>query len=182
MRLSQISVVLAALASAPLMHAQAQSPPQGQAQSQDKPTPLKMAVFPFEFDDTSLQGEMQGPREDEKARLARLAPELRDLLTASGRYVAADITPVAAAAAASNLRNCGGCDVTLARKVGAQVAVVGWVQKVSNLILNINVAMRDVNTGKEVNGGSVDIRGNTDESWTHGIKYLVRYRLLPAPQ
>jgi Protein of unknown function (DUF2380) len=171
-RLSQLGVLVAILACALALAPRAQS----------QAAPLKVAVFPFEFDDTSLQGAMQGPRYDEKIRLARLAPQLRDRLTGSGRYVAVDVAPVAAAAEASNLRSCGGCDIGFARKVGAQIAVVGWVQKVSNLILNINVVMHDVDTEKEIGGGSVDIRGNTDESWTRGVDYLARRRLLAAPQ
>jgi hypothetical protein len=41
------------------------------------------------------------------------------------------------------------------------------VQKVSNLILNINLYMEDVQTGRMEFARSVDIRGNTDESWRH---------------
>jgi hypothetical protein len=52
------------------------------------------------------------------------------------------------------------------------------VQKVSNLILNINVTIRDVATRALVFAGSVDIRGNTDDSWRHGIRYLLENRLL----
>jgi hypothetical protein len=76
--------------------------------------------------------------------------------------------------------SCNGCDVDLAREVGASISVTGWVQKVSNLILNINVVARDVKTGKTIGAGSVDIRGNTDESWSRGLSYLVRNRLHPS--
>ena len=48
------------------------------------------------------------------------------------------------------------------------------MQKVSNLILNINLQLRDVATGKLVQAASTDIRGNTDESWEHGIRYLIK--------
>jgi hypothetical protein len=47
------------------------------------------------------------------------------------------------------------------------------VQKVSNLILNINVAIRDVATGHVIQAQSVDIRGNTDETWSRGLSFLV---------
>jgi hypothetical protein len=47
-----------------------------------------------------------------------------------------------------------------------------WVQKVSNLILNLNI---EVSTSKEqtVYMTSVDIRGNTDEAWLRGVRRLV---------
>ena len=60
----------------------------------------------------------------------------------------------------------------MARKVGAQVAVTGLVQKVSNLILNINLAITDVATGQVLAAQTVDIRGDTDESWTRGLNFL----------
>ena len=46
-----------------------------------------------------------------------------------------------------------------------------WVQKVSNLILNINVEVR-TEAGATRYRGSVDIRGNTDESWLRGVRRL----------
>ena len=57
---------------------------------------------------------------------------------------------------------------------------VGWVQKVSNLILNINLYLRNAATGDVLVLGSVDIRGNTDESWRRGTEYLLKHRILPA--
>jgi hypothetical protein len=37
----------------------------------------KVAVFDFELIDTSLQGEVDGPRKDEQERLSRAAEQLR---------------------------------------------------------------------------------------------------------
>lgn len=135
--------------------------------------PLRAAIFDFTFDDTSLQGEMSGPRPDEQARLAHLNVQLRTLLAQSGRYQPVDMAPVETEAQASNLQACGGCEITMARKLGAQVAVTGLVQKVSNLILNINLAIRDVATGRVLQAQSVDIRGNTDETWSRGLNFLL---------
>jgi Protein of unknown function (DUF2380) len=140
--------------------------------------PVRAAVFGFELDDTSLSSEMHGVRPDEQARMQHLDAQLRAVLTKAG-YELADLAPVAAERREADLRTCGGCDVALAKKLGAEISVTGWVQKVSELILNINVVMRDVPSGKVVRAGSVDIRGNTDESWTRGLSYLVAERLLP---
>ena len=52
------------------------------------------------------------------------------------------------------------------------------MHKVSNLILSVNVVIRDVSTRERVFASSVDIRGNTDESWLHGIRYILNNRLL----
>jgi hypothetical protein len=107
---------------------------------------MPTAVFGFSLDDTSLQGEMQGPREDERERLAALDQELQELLARSGCC-----SPVIVQQTQSvNIKNCNGCDVDLARKVGAKISVIGWVQKVSNLILNINLVARDVTNGRVI--------------------------------
>jgi len=142
----------------------------------------KVAVFNFELVDTSLEGATNGPRADEQARLGWLSNELRDRLAKSGRLDVVDIAPVAARASASNLQACGGCDAPLARELGAKFAVTGWVQKVSNLILNMNVIVRDADTGQVIAGKSVDMRGNTEESWSRALDWLVRDYLLAPGQ
>jgi len=142
------------------------------------PAPLRAAIFDFAFDDTSLQGELQGKRSDEQLRLTQLDAQLKDLFTRSGCYTVVDLAAVEDRARSTDLQACGDCALDLARQVGAQIAVTGWVQKVSNLILNINAQIREVESGRVLSAGSVDIRGNTDESWSHGLAYLVRNRLL----
>ena len=73
--------------------------------------------------------------------------------------------------------SCNGCELDLARELGAQQVAYGWVQKVSNLILNVNLVFEDATTGQVLRAGSVDIRGNTDESWTRGLRYLIAEQL-----
>jgi len=150
--------------------------------------PPKLAVFDFELMDTSLQGELDGPRADERDRLMRVSDQVRKELAESGKFQLLEISKVNAAAHGSNLQACGGCDVQYAQQLGADLAMTGVVQKVSNLILNINIYLRDVHTGALVTSMSVDLRGNTDESWSRATSYLVRNRLLapnygrPQPQ
>ncbi len=142
--------------------------------------PPKVAVFDFELIDSSLQGEMQGPRQDEAARLARAAEQLRKALQESGQYRVLDIEPVKSAAHNSNLQACGGCDIKLAAQLGADLEITGVVQKVSNLILNMNLYLRDVRSGQPVAAMSADMRGNTDESWSRTMAWLIRNRMLAA--
>lgn len=137
-------------------------------------TPQRAALFPVEFVDTSPEA----PTRAELARVKALGAQLRDLLETSGRYSFVDIGPIAAEASSRDLWNCHGCETVLAKKVDAQVSVIAWVQKVSELILNINAVIRDTSTGKPLAAGSVDIRGNTDETWSRGLRYLVQNRLL----
>ena len=137
-----------------------------------------VAVFDFELIDTSLEGAIRGARADEQERLARLSDQLRQLLRNSGQFSLVDITPIAREAQASNLQACGGCDTQLAKRIGAELAITGTVQKVSNLILNMNIYVRDASSGATVTAMSADMRGNTDESWSRTLDWLIRNRLL----
>jgi hypothetical protein len=140
--------------------------------------PPRVAVFDFELVDTSLQGEVDGPRTDEQRRLVNAGDQVRKALAESGKFIVLDIAPVNAAAHGSNLQACGGCDVQFAQRLGADLAITGVVQKVSNLILNINFYLRDAHTGNLITSMSADFRGNTDESWARAASYLLRNRLL----
>src|SRR6266699_2627763 len=102
------------------------------------------------------------------SRLAMMVPML----------LSPSMAPLAAQARASNLQACGGCDAGLARRAGAELAVTGTVQKVSNLILNMNIYVRDATDGHLVTQMSADFRGNTDESWSRALDWLVRNRML----
>jgi hypothetical protein len=142
-------------------------------------TPRKAAIFHFELIDTSEEGAMNGKRADETRRLGELDSFLKSRLTESGKFTAVDLAPVEAdLSQAGDLYKCNGCAADIAKKAGAEVAITGWVQKVSNLILNINLEIDDAATGKPLQRGSVDIRGNTDESWHRGLDYLLRNRIL----
>ena len=140
--------------------------------------PPRAAVFDFELVDTSLQGEIDGPRSDEAQRLIRTTEQIRKGLAESGKFTILDIAPVNEAAHHSHLQACGGCDVDLAQKLGADLAITGVVQKVSNLILSLNIYLRDTRTSRLVAAMSADFRGNTDESWQRTASYLLRNRLL----
>ena len=142
--------------------------------------PSPTAVFDVGFVDTSLEGQMNGQRPDQQKRLESLDTQLRELLTRSGCCQVVPLGPVAKQAQALQIWDCNGCDVDLARKAGATISVTAWVQKVSNLILNINLVARSVTNGQVIDAGSVDIRGNTDEAWSRGLAYLFRDRLHPA--
>jgi hypothetical protein len=129
---------------------------------------------------TLINSSLEPTTEAEKARLAMIDGELWALLEKSGRYRIVSLPPEAAASAKTHpdVGSCGGCQLAWGRQAGTDLVLWGTVQKVSNLILNINVYLDDVKTGHKVLGTSVDIRGNTDESWSRGIRYLVENNLL----
>jgi hypothetical protein len=139
--------------------------------------PLKAAVFPFEYVDLG-EGPHAKPPPPEAARLALITGLLRERIIAANDYSPVDLAASAAAIGKSPpLRDCQRCAEEIARGAGAQIAVVGYVQKVSNLILNINITVSDAQTARILAAGSADIRGNTDESWSRGVEWLLKNRL-----
>ena len=135
-----------------------------------------VAVFEFELIDSSLEGEIKGIDSAEQQRLGLLGEQLRTWLAAHGRRTVCDMSAVAAEAKAANLYACG-CIQRLASSAGGELAVVGAVHKVSNLILNITVDVFDVETGKRLIQLNADIRSNSDRSWTRGLDWLIKHRL-----
>lgn len=119
----------------------------------------------------------------ERARIGLIASVFKAKLEASGRYTFVPIPADIAAkiSAGAEIGACGGCELKYGKTLDADYAAWIVIQKVSDLILNINVYMADVATGKLAFVHSVDIRGDTDESWTRGVTYLVKNYLLPAP-
>jgi hypothetical protein len=134
----------------------------------------KAAVFPFELIDDSLDGQYFGPRADETQRLALATAELRMLVTQEAGFDVLDLGTLASEVEkAAPLYKCNGCEVELARKLGADFAITAAVRKYSNLLLSLHIYVKEASTGNLTKMYRVDIRGNTDESWLRGVRWLV---------
>jgi hypothetical protein len=166
MKTAQWAFAIAVLSSASLLPAQAAE--------------RRIAVFDFELIDTSLDGALKGPRADEQERIGQISTNLRQQLSSEDKVSLVDIGPVDQDAHAVHLQACGACDADFAAKVGADLSITGTVQKVSNLILNMSIYVRDVASRQVVAAMNADMRGNTDESWSRTLDWMVRNRLRPA--
>lgn len=116
-------------------------------------------------------------------RLARLGDQMARGLHDRGLYRVAgldsDADRISAAVAQVRttvdlLHRCNGCLDPIAEAAQVRLVGVGWVQRVSNLILNLNLAVWDVPQDRMTLTKSVDIRGDTDESWRRGVDYMLR--------
>jgi uncharacterized protein DUF2380 len=138
-----------------------------------------LAFFGFQLINTSLEPTTP----TEAARIEMLNDLFRQRLGSSPRFTILPIPPdmQQRIAAGPEISGCNGCERSYAKSVGADWAAWGTVQKVSNLILNINLYIEDAATGKLEFVRSVDIRGNTDESWRHGLDYMLRHYLFGEP-
>ena len=137
--------------------------------------PKTLAMLDFELIDETGETAKDAAQ---KERLAMISRQLRTAFADNHLYQVVDNAPAAALIADLGARfalhDCNGCDVDIGRALKTDRVLTAWVQKVSNLILNINIQVRDVRTGLIMLNKSVDIRGNTDDSWTRGVRYMVR--------
>lgn len=132
-----------------------------------------VAFLGLTFIDTSTEGAYFGAREDEAQRLEMLEHLVADRFAAEG-FDLVDLAPVEEELARTkNPADCYGCDLRMAERLGADYALVGEVQKVSNLILSVNLVMREVERQGAIRALAVDIRSNTDQSWTRGMRYIL---------
>lgn len=141
--------------------------------------PVKTALFGLEFFDDTLEPSLVGPRPDQQARLALVNAELARLFAETGQVTLVDLAPQEARIRELQpLFKCNGCEEEVARDAGARLEVVGVIRKISNLILTITLLVRETEgEGRVVRAGDVQIRGNTDESWLRGVRYLIKNRI-----
>jgi len=135
-----------------------------------------LAVLDFELEDDHDNPLTKAAQD---VRLARAGTQLRAELAARQLYRVVDETPSAPLqqrlrSQQAFLYRCDDCAEQVGVLLGVELVMTPWVQKVSELILNLNVQILDVQANKVVFTKSVDMRGNNDESWTRAVSYLVR--------
>lgn len=149
----------------------------------------KLVVFPFELIDATQDagvmglgaggGLPTGPKPDELRRLRLITENLRQRIAADGRYgLIEDQLSAADVAEKGPIHKCNGCEDDIAKKAGADLALVATVEKLSDLLFNFNVYLRDVAQQKLRAVMSTTVQGSTDEAWLRGIRYLAERKLL----
>lgn len=134
----------------------------------------RAAVFEIELQDTS--GEPNTPAQAERIRATTEA--LRNELAETGKYETVDLSADADRIAKLGYqRSCVTCFMDVARERDADVAVFGTVNKISTLILSMEIKVLSIDTGKEVARGVADIRGDNDRAWLRGMQWLVQHRI-----
>jgi len=137
----------------------------------------RAAVFNIELQDTS--GEASTPAQAERIRTTTQA--LRQKLAETGQYEPVDLSRDAGQIAGLGYqRSCVKCFLDLARERSAEVAVFSTMHKISTLILNMEIKVLAVEDGREIAGGTADIRGDNDRAWLRGMEWLVQHRIAPA--
>ena len=148
------------------------------ARAQSSP-PFKLAVFDIELDDFTAGGPIAGESPEETARLQRMTALARELLTQSGLFDIIDGSAATDQRVKDHwLRKCNGCDADIARTLGADLSFVCFFRKVSVMEQYLELRIRDARTGELAHISQTDLRGETDQSWTRALKFLMRYHLV----
>ncbi|QFT92330.1 hypothetical protein FIU86_05715 [Roseovarius sp. THAF9] len=142
-----------------------------------------VAFFGLHLEDSSDQTTQssslmaEGPDEADLARVKMLEGMLAERFEAEG-YTLLDLAPVAEELErVSNPASCYGCDIRMAETLGAEFILVGEVNMVSPVLVSIAVQLKDAASGEIVKGGSVSVRGSTDEIWARGMRQILKNRI-----
>ena len=156
--------------------------------------PAKVAVLPFELGDPGAAQDATGDpaaaamalmnggaSTEDKRRLTLVSDEMRKLLAAAS-YAIVDLGPQAKEIDdKSPLNRCNGCEADIAKAAGAELSVLGRVQKLTPVLIHFDIAVRDTTSGDLVRSVSVDVNGDTDEMWLRGVRWLFKNRLSEPP-
>ena len=123
-----------------------------------------VAIFPVKLLDTSFE-----PRDQEGEHAAR--QQMMAEILASGMEGETTIltTDEVAQTCAPETVD---CLLQVARDAGADHALFVGVQKVSSLIIEMNVALVDAADGATVQTGELNFRGDNDNSWRRAAEYV----------
>ena len=135
-----------------------------------------LLVLNLELVDSS--GEVTDQRADHERRLAAVREILATELAAREVYAVVDPAPIQAEIDATRARQylhaCNGCEIDLAREIGADRVLTGHVRKVSSLVMALWVDIKDAHSGRPVARKVLDFRGDTDQAWQRAALYLAR--------
>lgn len=143
--------------------------------------PTKIAVFAFELEDFSAAGKQGTAPAETSSYLAQATEEAKQQLIASGRYSLIDAAGVdITAAKGQGLRNCGGCEAPIARRLGADQALIGVVTKISMTEYIVRFQISDAQNGQVISSFSTDLRMGAAYSWSRGVRWLMQNRMLTS--
>jgi hypothetical protein len=146
------------------------------------PALTKIAVFDFELDDLSAGGGIAGDGAADAAELNRAATAARRLMADSGRYALVDVSTAADEAITNHrLRECGGCEAAIARKLGADQSFLAVVTRISRTEYVVRFQIRDAQSGDVALARQSGLRMGAAYSWDRGIASLIKSSVLDNP-
>lgn len=135
----------------------------------------KLVVLPFEIVDNIPA---PGSIERNEAMLDKLTEHVAKNIRERGLYEVVPQSRVEAAVSAARLgtyiHSCNQCDIELAREAGGDKVMIGWIYKMSLLILTLHVELKDVASGDTIISKAYDFRGDNEYAWMRAAEYMAR--------
>jgi hypothetical protein len=76
------------------------------------------------------------------------------------------------------LRECGGCEASIAGRFGADQSLLLVVTRVSMTDYAMTFTVRDAHSGSVISKETTDLRMGANDSWGRGAAWLVKNKLL----
>jgi Protein of unknown function (DUF2380) len=143
-----------------------------------RPEAIKLAVFNFELEDSTPAAALLGQTTSTEATMEKVSMEARRVLAESGRYILIDVTKAdAESVRAKSLRNCDGCEASIALQVGADQALIGVVRRITQTDYYVVIQIADAQTGKVLDQQAANFAGGPD-GWSSGVRMLIKHQVL----
>lgn len=81
---------------------------------------------------------------------------------------------VSAARLGTYIHTCNRCEYDLARQIDGDKVMVGWIYKMSILVLTLHIEVKDVASEKTLISKAYDFRGDNEKAWLRAAGYMVR--------
>lgn len=131
---------------------------------------VPIAIAGFDYVDTS--GEPKNQQAEHQARLQTFVGMIRTDLADSGKFRIVELVCLKDSCSAGQAN--AGRLIEDARRAGARLVLYGGIQKMSTLIQNAKAQVVDVEANQLVFDRLLSFRGDTDESWQHAERFLVK--------
>ena len=143
-----------------------------------RPAPIKIAVFDFELDDQSPAAALLNQSTSTASALRKVSSDARLELARSEKYSVIDASGTDMTTVANkSFRSCDGCEAGIARKLGADQALIGVVKRATQTDYYLWMQIRDARTGKIVDQQAANFAGGED-GWASGARMLIRHQIL----
>ncbi|MCU7882875.1 MAG: DUF3280 domain-containing protein [Candidatus Thiodiazotropha sp. (ex Lucinoma annulata)] len=74
----------------------------------------------------------------------------------------------------THLYRCNGFGLDIAKSVDAEVVMIGWIFKMSSLVLLLHIQMKDISSGKLTYSRMFDFPRDNEKVWQHAADNMIR--------
>jgi hypothetical protein len=143
-----------------------------------RPAVVTLAVFDFELEDATPAAALLGQTARNEVVMEKVSVDARQMLAKSGRYLLVDVSKAGAQAVREkSLRYCEGCEAGIALQAGAEQALTGVIERVTQTDYYVKIQITDAKTGKVLNQQSANFAGGPD-GWSSGVRMLLKHQVL----